>query len=305
MYDIIIIGGGPAGVAAGIYAARKKMDTLFIAENFSGQSVVSHEIENWIGVPKISGFLLAKNLEIHLRAQKNIEIKSPERARKIKEKDGNFIVETDKSEYETRTVIICIGSRRRRLNIPGEKEYAGKGIAYCSTCDAPLFKGKQVVVIGSGNASLEAVKDLINYAKEIHILNRSETIRGDAVSFEKIKKAPNFKGVINNAIAKEVRGGIFVEKLVYTDTKKNIDKDLSVQGIFVEIGSIPNIDITNNLVKLNHLGEIIVDHKTSATSKLGIYAAGDVTDSVYKQNNISAGDGVKAALSACDYLKRK
>ncbi len=304
MYDTIIIGGGPAGVAAAIYTARKKMKTLLIAEEIGGQSMPAAEIENWIGITKISGVELAQNLEKHLRAQEEVEVNVGERATKVEGKGGNFKVITGSQEYETKTVILCSGARRRRLEVPGEDKFAGKGVVYCSTCDAPLFSGKKVVVVGAGNAGLEAVEDLIPYAKEIYLLTRGDTLRGDGVTLEEIQKSDKFKEIIYNAVVKDVQGDAFVEKLVYTDKKSGQDKELEIEGVFVEIGSVPNSEIAKGLVDINERGEIVLNHRTSATSKPGIFAAGDVTDEAYKQNNISVGDGVKAGLSAYSYIKK-
>lgn len=302
MYDTTILGGGPAGVAAGIYAARKKIKTLLVASEFGGQSIVSDDIQNWIGTTSISGVELAKNLEAHLRAQPDVDIKSPEKALEVKEKGAGFLVVTDKDQYETKTVIITIGARRRKLNVPGEKQFDGKGVVYCSTCDAPLFAGKSVVVIGGGNAGLEAVQDLIPYAADIHLLTHGETLKGDTVTMQDIKKSAKFKDIILNADVTQIIGDKFVSGLKYKDNKTGQEKTLDVQGIFVEIGAIPNSEIVKDLVDLNQRGEIIIDHQTAATSRPGIWAAGDVTDERFKQNNISAGDAVKAALSVYNYL---
>ena len=305
MYETIILGAGPAGVAAGVYAARKKMKALLITENFGGQSVVSVEIHNWIGTKAISGVDLAKNLEEHLRSQESIEIRAGERIAKVEKTGDNFKVITNFGVYETKTVIVTSGARRRKLNVSGEKELAGKGVAYCATCDAPLFRGKAVAVVGSGNAGLEAVMDLLPYAKEIYILSKGETINGDPVTLEKIKRAENFKAVIFNASIKEIFGDNFVSCLKYCDLKSNEEKILPVQGVFVEIGSVPNSEPLSDLVKINERGEIVIDHKTGATSAPGIFAAGDIVDSAYKQSNIAAGDAIKAALSAYSYLQWK
>ena len=309
MYDLIIIGGGPAAVAAGVYAARKKLKTLLITESFGGQSLISDNIENWIGEKVLTGFDLAKKLEEHVRAQETIEIKMPERVVKISEipcADGkrpcDFLVETGKGgRYETKAVIVTSGSRRRRLGVPGEDKFDGKGVAFCSTCDAPVFAGKRVAVVGGGNAGLEAVVDLFPYATEIYLLHRGDQFKGDPVTQEAIKKNPKVK-VILNAETQEILGDKFVTGLRYKDAKSGEVKELALDGVFVEIGAVPNSEIAKGLVELNQYGEIVIDHKTSATSKPGIYAAGDVTDELYKQNNISAGDGVTAALSAYAYL---
>ena len=303
MYDVIIIGGGPAAVGAGVYVARKKLKTLLITGEFGGQSIVSADIHNWIGTKSISGMDLAKNLEEHVRNYpEEVEIKSPELVTSVQKKNGGFVVETNKGgTYETRAVIVTSGARRRKLGIPGEKEFDGKGVAYCSTCDAPLFNGKDVAVVGGGNAGLEAVVDLFPYANKIYLMEYADALKGDPITQEKVKNSEKVT-VIFNAETKEVRGEKFVTGFVYKDRISGEEKTLSVGGIFVEIGSVPNSEFVKDLLELNKAGEILIDHKTAATSCEGIWAAGDVTDEMYKQNNISVGDGVKAALSAYNYL---
>lgn len=302
MYDLIIIGGGPAGAASAIYAGRKKMKTLVITESFGGQSLVSDSIENWIGVKKMTGFDLAKMLEDHIRAQEGIEIKMPEKVTSVKKIESGYEVSSDKNNnYQAKTIIITSGGRRRRLGVSGEDKFDGKGVSYCSTCDAPVFKDKVVAVIGGGNAGLEAVVDLISYATKIYLINRGSELSGDPLTQEEVKKSGKVN-IINNAEAQEIFGGEFVEGLKYLNKQNNQINDLPLDGVFVEIGSVPNSNFLNGLVEMNKVGEIIVDHKTGATSASGIFAAGDVTDEIYKQNNISAGDGVIAALSAYNYL---
>ena len=302
MYDLIIIGGGPAGAAAGVYAGRKKMKTLLITESFGGQSIVSDNIENWIGTKKLSGFELAKTLEEHIRAHENVEIKMPEKTTVVKVIEGGWEISTDKSNvYQSKTLIVASGGRRRRLNIPGEDKFDGKGVSYCSTCDAPLFKDKIVAIVGAGNAGAEAVIDLNQYALKIYWINRGLVPTADPETVEEIKKLVKVSAV-NNVETQEITGEKFVSGLKYLDKQDNQIKELPVGGFFVEIGSVPNSEFMKDLVEMNKGEEIIVDHKTGATSKPGIFAAGDVTDEIYKQNNISAGDGVAAALSAYNYL---
>lgn len=302
VYDLAIIGGGPAATAAAVYAGRKKLKTLLIAESFGGQSVVSADVQNWIGDVSVSGVELAQRFEKHIRAQESVEVKSSESVERIAEKGDGFVLTTNKGAYDARTVILASGARRRKLNIPGEAELEGKGVAYCSTCDAPLFSGKKVAVVGGGNAGLEAVVDLLPYATEIYLLEFSDALKGDAITQEKIRAKKNVR-VILNAKAERVEGdGRFVRTLFYTDLSSGNEKPLAVEGVFVEIGSVPNSEMVKDLVELNTHGEVVIDHKTAATSRKGIWAAGDVTDEPFKQNNISAGDAVKAALSAYQYL---
>jgi len=300
--DTIIIGGGPAAVAAGVYAARKKMSSMLITESFGGQSIVAANIENWIGTLNISGYELAAQLEKHLRAQEGIEIRVGEIALKIKETEEIFSVKTDKGEYQSRTVIVCTGGRDRRLGIPGEDKFAGRGVAYCSTCDAPFYKGKNVAVIGGGNAGLEAVLDLVPYASSIKLLIREELPQGDPQTIEEINEIEKVR-TIANADAKEILGDQKVSGIKYMNLVTGETRELDVEGVFVEVGVVPNSEIVKGLVELNGRKEIkIVSPCTGETSKKGIYAAGDVTEEVYKQNNIAAGDAIKATLSAYKYL---
>ena len=291
MYDLIIIGGGPAGVAAGVYAARKKMKTLLVTESFGGQSLVSADVQNWIGTKSVTGFDLAQMLEGHLRAQEDIEILENDLATGVEKKaDGSFIVKTrDGKTLETKYILLASGSRRRRLGVPGEDKFEGRGVVYCSICDAPLFKDKTVAVVGGGNAGLEAVIDLLPYAKKIYLIVRSGMLKGDAVTQEKVSTHENVE-IIYNATIGEIVGENFVTSIRYND------KELPLDGVFVEIGAVPNSEFVKGLVDMNQLGEVVVAHKPQATSLAGIWAAGDISDVRYKQNNISAGDAVKAVL---------
>ena len=268
---------------------------------------MSDDIQNWIGEPHISGFDLAKKFEAHVRAFSDIvEVKMPERAVQVKESGEYFVVETDKgNSYEGKTVILCAGARRRKLGIPGEAQFDGKGVAYCSTCDAPLFAGKKVVVVGGGNAGLEAVQDLFPYADEVYLLESGETLKGDPVTQEDIKKNSKLKEIIYNVQTREVLGEKFVSGLKYKNQKTGEEKVLAVDGIFVEIGSVPNSEMVKELVELDQWGQVKIDSKHATTSRPGIFAAGDITDDPYKQNNISAGDAVKAALAAYQYLLQR
>ncbi len=304
MYDLIIIGGGPAGVAAGVYAARKKMKTALITETFGGQSIVSNDVQNWIGTKSISGFDLAKNLEDHLRAQ-DIEIIEGDIVNSVEKSANGFKVATREGKnLETRTILITSGSRRKKLNIPGEKNLDGKGVAYCATCDAPLFKDKVVAVIGGGNSGLESVLDLTKYASKVYLIEYNETIKGDSITFEKVKLDPKVEVRLNTKTT-EIIGDQFVTGLKFIDLKTDALGELKLEGVFVEIGAIPNTDFVKDLVKLNSFNEIIVDHKTQQTSLSGIWAAGDASDVIYKQNNISAGDAIKAVMNIQEHLNKQ
>ncbi len=303
-YELIIIGGGPGGVAAGIYAERKKIKTLLIAESFGGQSVVSGEIQNWVGTKSISGLDLAKALEDHLRAHQDIDITEGERATKVTKTDDGFQVTTsDGKSFDTKTVLVVSGSRRRRLGIPGEDKFDGHGVSFCSICDAPLFKNKDVAVIGGGNSALEAVVDLLPYAKSISLIHHGSVLKGDQVTQDRIAREPKAKTYFN-AETKEIVGDDVVTGIKYQDTETAEMKELSVGGVFVEIGILPNSELVRDLVQLNPAGEVVVDQKTQRASLEGIWAAGDVSDVLYKQNNISAGDAIKAILNIYSYLNK-
>ena len=312
-YDAIIIGGGPAGAAAAVYAARKKLKIVLITESFGGQSMVSDDIQNWIGEQHVSGFDLAKKFEDHVRSFPEVEIKMPEKVISISAikcsagtRTCDFQVTTDQGAvYEGKTIILAAGARRRKLNVPGEEKFSGKGVAYCSTCDAPLFSGKRVAVIGGGNAGLEAVQDLFSYADEVYLMVRGDALKGDPVTQEEVAKNPKFKPVIFNAETQEIFGDKFVSGVRYKDIKTGEAKELAVDGVFVEIGSVPNSEIVGALITLDKWGQVPVDSKWGTTAHLGIFAAGDITDDPYKQNNISAGDAVKAALAAYNYLLQR
>ncbi len=304
-YDIVIIGCGPAAVAAGVYAARKKVKTLMVAESFGGQSIVSADIHNWIGERSISGIALAEKLEDHIRGYKDdVEIWTDRVESVVRSvSDAKLFSITTKAgkSAEARAVIVCSGSSRKRLGIPGEDRLDGKGVAFCSICDAPLFGGKDVAVIGGGNAGLEAVIDLHPYAKKIYMVNRGSALKGDAVTQEKIKTFPTVEFIFN-AAPTEIMGDAFVSGMKYKDTVTGAEKTLAVEGVFIEIGAVPNGAIVQGMVDMDATGHVQVDPRTMRTSALGIWAAGDVTDGLYQQNNIASGDAIRALLNAHAYL---
>ncbi len=305
LYDLTIIGGGPAGVAAGVYAARKQLKTLFITKDWNSQSTVSEGIENWIGTVKISGVDFAKNLEAHLRAyaDDSVEIKVGESVEKIEKAGSHFKITSSKGSYESRTVLITSGSFRKKLEVPGADKFEHKGLTYCASCDGPLFDGQDVVVVGGGNAAFESAAQLLAYCKSVTLINRTDKFRADPVTIETVSKNPHFK-IVTNAISKEVKGEKFVTGFVYTDaTGKDIE--LKVTGIFVEIGSVPTTYFVKDLVKMDQWQHILVDPRNQQASVKGIWAAGDCTDGLYHQNNIAAGDAVKALEDIYIHLKAK
>lgn len=300
-YDLAIIGGGPAGVAAGVYAARKQLKTIFITKDWNSQSTVSEGIENWIGTIKIPGAQFAKDLEAHLRAYAGnfVDIKVGESVEKI---ENGFKITTNKGSYEAKTVLVATGSMRKKLEVPGADKFEHKGLTYCASCDGPLFSGTDVVVVGGGNAGFESASQLLAYCKSVTLINRTDKFRADPVTIETVSKNPHFK-IITNAISKEVKGDKFVNAYEYEKDGKIVE--LSVSAIFVEIGSIPTTYFVKDLVEMNAIGNIKVDPRTQMTSAKGIWAAGDCTDGLYHQNNIAAGDAVKAIEDIYLFLKAK
>ena len=311
IYDLTIIGGGPAGVAAGVYAARKQLRTLFITKDWNSQSSVSEGVENWIGTVKLSGLELTNNLEKHLKAYAGefVDVHEGESCElvsttSVDQSLTTFTVKTDKGTYETRTLLVATGSHRRKLEISGADRLEHKGLTYCASCDGPLFAGQDVVVVGGGNAAFESAAQLLAYCKSVTLVNRSDKFRADPSTIEAVSKNPHFK-ILRNSVPKEVKGDKFVGSFVYTDSTNSKDIELKVTGIFVEIGSIPTTGFVKDLVKLNPYGHIVADPKNQRTSLPGIWAAGDCTDGLYHQNNIAAGDGIKALEDVYLFLRAK
>lgn len=305
MYDLIIIGGGPAGVAAGVYASRKKLNALLLTKDFGGQAITSAKIENFIGYAAISGLELAKVLEAQLRVQKHIEIKDGVLVVSVKKNDGGFeVVDSNGVAYRTKTVLMTLGSRYKHLNVPGEKEYSGKGVFYCSTCDAPLMQDKAAVVIGGGNSGLEAARDLLPFVSKVTILEFADSLKGDAVTQEMLRENSKVD-IITRAQTKIILGADFVTGLTYVDLATGEEKTLAVEGVFVAIGMKPNSDVINGLVDVTPLGNIIVDKTTFQASTKGIWAAGDITDGSYNQINTAIGEAIKAVLNIFETLSKK
>jgi alkyl hydroperoxide reductase subunit F len=303
IYDLIVIGGGPAGVAAGIYAARQKLNTLLITKSFGGQITrKAIEIENYPGFKEISGFGLIKKFTEHL---KKFEVKILEDSVvKVKKINQVFSVVTKRrKKLKAQAVIIASGADPRLLEVPGEKKYIGRGVSYCTACDAPLFANKEVVVIGGGNAGFEAAIALSKWAKKIYILEYFSKVIADKINQDRIKKTRKVQ-VLTDAILKKIKGKKFVDSIIYQDRKTKKMKTLRVEGVFVEIGSQPATSFLKGLVDFNKKDEIVVDPKTAQTKTFGLFAAGDVDCVPYKQIVIAAGEGAKAALSASDYLQK-
>jgi alkyl hydroperoxide reductase subunit F len=307
MYDLLIIGGGPAGTAAGVYASRKQLTTLFATTEWGGQSTVSPDIQNWIGTPSISGAQLAKDLENHLRtyAGTYVTIQSGPKVVNIEKLEHSFKTHfSDGSTAESLSILIATGSNRRPLTVPGAAEFEHKGLTYCATCDGPLFAGQDVVVIGGGNAGFETAAQLLAYAKSVTLLQRGDHYKADPVTVEKVLAHEHMTGILNTEIV-SVQGERFVNGLTYKDTTNGAEHTLPVGGIFVEIGMIPNTDFAANVVELDEYKRVKIDPWTQQTTTPGIWAAGDCTNIKYHQNNISAGDAVKALEDIYVHLKTR
>ncbi len=305
MYDLAIIGGGPAGVAAGVYAARKRLKTIFIAEVIGGQSTDSQDVQNWIGTPHIAGMAMAKQLETHLReyAGDVLDIKLGERASAVTQSGAGFSVQTAQGTYEAKTVLVATGGSRKKLDAVGADMFENKGVTYCASCDGPLFSGQDVAVIGGGNAGFETAAQLLAYCKSVTLVHRNpDFIKADKATVDAVLAHPNMR-TLTNATPVEVKGETFVNTLVVKDNATGALTELPVAGIFVEIGMIPATDLVKNLVTLDDSGKIVVDPKTQRASVPGIWAAGDCTDGLYHQNNIAAGDAVKALEDIYYYVK--
>ncbi len=300
IYDLIIIGAGPAGLTAGIYAGRKKLKTAILTKQIGGQSL-SYTIENYPGLMEISGLELVEKTKKQVEKY-DMEIKESAEISAIDKKNGNFSVKTEKGDsFEAKAIVIASGKMPKKINVPGAEEFEGKGVSFCTICDAPLFAGKSVAVIGGGNAALMAAMDLIPYAEKIYILQHRQMFIGDEILQEKLKKSGKVEFFVD-AETKEIKGKNFVEGLIYENLKTGEKKELAVGGVFENIGYVPNTAFVKNFLKLNEKEEIIIDPWTGETSIKGIFAAGDATNIPFKQYIIAAGEGAKAALSAYYYI---
>jgi len=295
-YDLIIIGAGPAGITAGVYAARKKIDLLVVTKDIGGQTAWSGDIENYTGYQFISGPELTAKFEEHMRKYK-IEVKEGEEIIELKKEGDAIYIKTKNNIYESKTAIIASGKRSRELGVPGEVEFKNKGLTYCATCDGPLFSGKDVAVIGGGNSALDAALQLINIANRVYIINITERLSGDAIMREKLLRSKKVS-VLNNSQVTTILGDKMVNGIKVKT--KGHEERIAVQGIFVEIGLIPNSGFAKGVEKNEH-GEINVD-SYNRTNIPQIFAAGDVTNVPEKQIIVAAGEGAKAALGIFRYL---
>jgi len=303
IYDLIIIGSGMAGLTSAVYAGRKKMKTLILTKEVGEPFLAGYTIENYPGVPKISGGELIERVKDQA-LKCGAMIKEDFVVTDIEKKNQHFLVKTEQDVgFETRTIIVATGRIPKKLEALGAKELENRGVSFCTVCDGPMFTGKDVAVIGGGNAALISALDMVPHANKIYVLQHREKFAGDNVLVERLQKTEKVT-LLLNAETKEIKGSKFVEGLIYDDLKTGERKELAVNGIFVSIGQIPNSDFTEGFLKLNEKKEIMIDCRTTETSVAGIFAAGDVTDLPFKQYAIAAGEGAKAALSVHVYLQK-
>jgi len=303
MYELIIIGGGPAGMTAAVYAARKKINTLLISGDIGGQGLTTWLVENYMGYQFIEGRELMQKFEEQVKQfPTDVKVEVGKRAERLSRVGGGFEVRTDRGEtYQAKAVILATGKRPRQLNVPGEKELLGRGVTYCAICDGPLFADVKVAVIGGGNSALEAVDDMVKIADHVYLISLTP-LTGDQILIDKLKDANNLTMFPEYEVL-EINGKSRVEGIKIRDLKSKQEKELDVGGIFVEIGLIPNSELVKQLVTLNRLGEVEVNCGNE-TGVPGFFAAGDVTSVPDKQIVIAAGEGAKAALQAHRYLQR-
>jgi alkyl hydroperoxide reductase subunit F len=301
MYELIILGGGPAGMTAAVYAARKKIGTLLLSKDIGGQVIWTLGIENYMGYQFIEGAELMRKFEEQVK-QFPLEMKIGPAATNIRKIDGAFEVEADDGAiYQAKTVIVATGKRPRPLNVPGEERLRGKGVTYCSICDGPVFAGQRVAVIGGGNSALQAAEEMVKIAEHVDMVSITP-LTGDQVLIDKITPAPNISLFLEHEVL-AIGGRDVVESITVRDLQSKETKELAVAGIFIEIGLIPNSGLAVELVSLNKAGEIVINC-ANETNVAGLFAAGDVTNVTEKQIIVAAGEGAKASLAAHRYLQR-
>lgn len=300
MYDTIIIGSGPAGFTAGIYAARREMKALIIGKEMGGQVMWASEIENYPGFEKIANYDLISKMQQQV-SKLGVEIKNGEIKRIEQNNSKEFTIYTNKDEFKAKTVILCIGLLPRRLAIPGEQEFQGKGVSYCANCDAPFHKDKDVVVVGGGNSALDAAEVLSKIAKQVYLIHRRQEFRGFEALVEEVKARPNIELVLDGKVS-EIGGSKNVEWVDVLNMKNGETRRIKSQGVFIEVGRIANTDLVKGMLKLDEAGQIVVDDYCATTCQ-GIFAAGDVTQVPFKQITIACGQATIAALAAYQYLQ--
>lgn len=300
MYDVVIVGGGPAGLTTAIYTTRRTLKTVIIAKDLGGQMALTSEIENYPGVNLIDGVSLA--MKMKEQAMKfGAEYISSE-VTKIKKVNNHFLISTPQQEFTSRSIILAFGLTPRNLDVPGEDKFKGRGVSYCVNCDGPFFKNKIVAIVGGGNAALDGAEYLSRLASKTYLIHRRSEFRGDQATLEKIKKEKRVEMILDSVI-KEIKGEEKVQSIIIENLKSKEQKEMKVDGVFVEIGRLAKTDFLQGLLELNEKGEIKIDRE-NRTNVPGIFAAGDITSVYSKQIIISAGEGAKAALACYSYLNK-
>lgn len=300
MYDLIIIGSGPAGMTAGIYAVRREMKTLIIGQEIGGQMIWANEIENYPGFEKISSFELIERMKRQV-LNFGVEMKNDEVKKIEKTVEGNFLLYTNRETFESRAVLIAMGLSPRRLAVPGELEFNGKGISYCANCDGPFYKNKTVAVVGGGNSALDAAEVLSKIASRVYLVHRQENFKAFDALVGQVRSRSNIELLLNSEI-KNISGQGKVEKMLVVNNKDNQEREVALDGVFIEVGRIASTDLVADLVERNDKNQIIVTSK-GETKTPGLFAAGDVTDCEFKQITIAMGQATTATLSAYQYLQ--
>lgn len=301
MYDVIIIGSGPAGMTAGIFAVRREMKTLIIGQEVGGQLIWANEIENYPGFETIKSFdLINKIKEQTIKA--GAEFKEDEVKKIEKTIEGNFLLYTSRETFEARSVIVAMGLSPRRLATPGELEFSGRGVSYCANCDGPFYKGKNIAIIGGGNSALDAAEFMSKIAKQVYLIHRNESFKAFDSLVDEVKNRDNIEILLNTEI-KNISGSSKVEKIQLINNKNNAEREVELDGIFIEVGRIASTDLVNDFVDRNDKNQIIINNRTE-TKTPGMFAAGDVTDCEFKQIPIAMGQATIAALSAYQYLQK-
>lgn len=305
MYDLIIIGAGPAGITAGVYAARKRLKTLILTQDIGGQMAWSSDVENYPGFSMISGGDLVEKFESHIEQFRDVlELRLTSKGVTSIEKNKTYfsVKSGDGGSEHARAVIIAGGRKPRELGIKGEKEFLNRGVSYCAWCDGPIFRNKDIAIIGGGNSALDTAINIQRSVKSIVIVNVTKELLGDKILIEKVTNAQNIR-ILNNTEVTSINGDKFVSSITIKPVDKDNTENLSLSGVFIEIGSIPATDYLKNILKLNSNGEIIVDKKNMSSVE-GLFAAGDITDIEEKQIVTAAGEGAKAAIMASKYIAR-
>ena len=302
MLDTIIIGAGPAGVAAGIYTARREMKTLILSKDMGGQLALASSIENYPGFESIDSFELTTKMINHVKSF-GVEVKVAEVKKIEKNEDGTFKLFTGKEELEAKTLIVAMGLSPRRLAIPGEEDFLGKGVSYCSTCDGPFYKKKTVAVVGGGNSALDSAEVLSKIAEKVYLIHRKSDFRGFESLVQKVQDTPNIELVLESTVT-EISGETLVNKIKVKKVDGDEEREINVNGIFIEVGRVAHTDLVKDLIERDEKKQLVVDERCN-TKTPGVFAAGDVTTVPFKQISIACGQATIAALSAYQYLQLK